>query len=115
MELIHKSMHEQSAYQFLGAGAVQQTVLQETLEGTYFTFSGQEFVRTRRGTRPGDSLADIVFKLVFARVLAEIKQVLQQHELLLELPQKVNRNHLAPSASWIPNPLCTRFGMDNIV
>ena len=41
MELIHKSMHEQSAYQFLGAGAVQQTVLQETLEGTYFTFSGQ--------------------------------------------------------------------------
>lgn len=54
-------------------------------------------MQTRRGTRPGDSLADIVFNLVFARVLDEVNAILQEHNMMIELPQKQNRDPLHPS------------------
>ena len=86
MSLIHDSMTKKCAYQELGAGPVQHQVLQETLEGTYFSYTGREFVQTYRGTRPGDSLADIVFNLVFSQVLAEVQKELEAQELLLHVP-----------------------------
>ena len=92
MSLIHDSMTKKCAYQELGAGPVQHQVLQETLEGTYFTYTGSEFVQTFRGTRPGDSLADIVFNLVFSQVLTEVQQELKDQGLLLYMPLRQERD-----------------------
>ena len=92
MCLIHDCMTRNCAYQELGAGPVQHQVLQETLEGTYFTYTGREFVQTFRGTRPGDSLADIVFNLVFSQVLMEVQQELKAQGLLLHVSLRQKRD-----------------------
>ena len=48
--------------------------LDETLQGTWFKFPTEpELVVTSIGSRPGDSLSDLVFSLLFAKVLGRIR------------------------------------------
>ena len=104
MSLIHDCIHQKCAYQELGAGPVQHQVLQETLEGTYFTYTGHEFIQTHRGTRPGDSLADIVFNLVFSQVLSEVQKELEANGLILYVCARSDRNPYtnAPTEQVLP-------------
>ena len=45
-------------------------MLTETLHGTWFTVAqSRSFSRTRRGTRPGDSLADLCYTYALAKIL----------------------------------------------
>ena len=47
-----------------------RNMLTETLHGTWFTVAGStSFSRTRRGTRPGDSLADLCYTYALAKIL----------------------------------------------
>ena len=53
---------------------------------TWFSVAGSsKLVMTRSGTRPGDPFADVIFNLLFAKILAKIKLQLQQEELLLQV------------------------------
>ena len=50
-------------------------LLSEALRGTWFTVANStSFSRTRRGTRPGDSLADICFTFALAKILGRAFQ-----------------------------------------
>lgn len=59
------------------------TVLQDALTDTHFRIDGVEGVcRTRRGTRPGDPIGDILYKLVMSLLLMDAKQQLSQESHL---------------------------------
>lgn len=52
--------------------------LVEVLHGTWFALPGDcRLSKTRKGTRPGDNLADLLFSFVFARLLKRAMDVLQ--------------------------------------
>ena len=72
-----------SAYTTLGANAVHNAVLNETLSETWFQMEGPAITRTTRGSRPGDSLADIIFNALFSQVLASIEKELKEAGLIL--------------------------------
>ena len=57
-----------------GASEWIQAVVTEMLQQTWFSLPGQrDTVETTLGSRPGDGLADVLFSLVFADVLAAIR------------------------------------------
>ena len=72
--------HLQQPALLQGAGASEWATraLAETLQDTWFKFLGEpELVVTTIGSRPGESLSDLVFSLLFAKVLARIRQALR--------------------------------------
>ena len=72
--------HLQQPALLQGAGASEWATraLAETLQDTWFKFPGEpELVVTTIGSRPGDSLSDLVFSLLFGKVLARIRQTLR--------------------------------------
>ena len=61
----------------------QQRLLREFLHNTHFVLRGScQIVRTYAGTRPGDSLADLLFALVQADFMQDTRQQLCQAGLL---------------------------------
>lgn len=57
-----------------------EAVLEELMSGTWFTTSSQRhLVEVMAGSRPGDGLADIVFGFIFKRILARVREALQQY------------------------------------
>ena len=64
------------------AGAVS-----ETLHDTWFRLPQEEdIVVTRTGSRPGDSLSDLVFSFLFACVLRQVRESLHQAGALAQIP-----------------------------
>ena len=62
-------------------------MLTEAHCGTWFCVEGREEVaRSRKGTRPGCSLADLVFNLAFAPALTDIQRGLQDADLVWKPP-----------------------------
>ncbi|CAE7247029.1 unnamed protein product [Symbiodinium sp. CCMP2592] len=62
-----------------GASPWVTRALEETLQNTWFCFAGEdELVTTAIGSRPGDSLSDLVFSLLFARVLKQVRTALSE-------------------------------------
>ncbi|CAE7455880.1 unnamed protein product [Symbiodinium sp. CCMP2592] len=85
--------HLQKPALSLSAGASQWTTqaLEETLHGTWFKFpSDAAIVSTAIGSRPGDSLSDLVFSLLFAQVLRHVRASLQDCGLIPEIPWHVD-------------------------
>ena len=59
-----------------------ERMLSETLRGTWFTVANSTmFSRTRRGTRPGDSLADLCFTYALAKILGQAFEQLPTDDL----------------------------------
>ena len=48
-------------------------LLRDVHTDTWFTLSGHELIRTRRGTRPGSPLADIVFHVIMTSIMADVE------------------------------------------
>ena len=65
----------------------QQRVLQSVHTDTHFHLAGQDDVcQTHLGTRPGDCYADIVFSLLWARLLRSLEQELTDEGILDSIP-----------------------------
>ena len=85
--------HLQQPALLQGAGASEWATraLDETLQDTRFKFPGKpELVVTTIGSRPGDSLSDLVFSLLFAKVLARIRQILRAVGHVTAIPWHAN-------------------------
>ena len=106
MPQLHAALQGDTSYSRLGATPVQQALLRESLRSTWFSWDATRFVETTRGTRPGDSWADVVFNVMFHQVLLQVKERLSQQGLLLEVapPEQrtpwhgcPRRNHCIPA------------------
>ena len=76
-----------SALEAAGSSQWLRAVLKEILSDTWFKLQGQtDAVCTSLGVRPGDALADALFFFLFAQVLKETRQTLQEEGLLCALP-----------------------------
>ena len=63
----------------------QQRLLREFLHNTHFVLrGGQQIIRTRAGTRPGDSIADLLFALVQADFMKATRERLHDAGLLAD-------------------------------
>ena len=70
-----------------GASEWATRALDETLQDTWFKFPGEpELVVTTIGSRPGDSLSDLVFSLLFAKILARIRHILREAGHVTTIP-----------------------------
>ena len=73
----------------------------EALVGTWFSVDGAaELARTRRGVRPGDPLADVLYMFIAARCLRQVRDELRSAGLMPSLawhaPDAGGRPSLAP-------------------
>lgn len=83
----HAQLQEPSAVQQAGASPVVQRFLQALHSDTWFTLGTQtDVVRTAIGSRPGDSYADVVFGLLWAKLLRQYEQLLTDHGVLEQIP-----------------------------
>ncbi|OLQ04656.1 hypothetical protein AK812_SmicGene12235 [Symbiodinium microadriaticum] len=66
-----------------GADEHEQLILRAYLSGSFFTLKhGGDVIRTRAGTRPGDSIADALFSLLQADFMAGLRQRMDAAGLL---------------------------------
>eukprot|EP00438_Fugacium_kawagutii_P030569 Skav210928 [mRNA] locus=scaffold978:365318:370450:+ [translate_table: standard] len=70
-------------------------------DDTWFVIRGQrDCVKTEAGSRPGDSMADVVFSFVFADVLREVHRQMDSYDLLEIFPghaEDAGGLHAAPT------------------
>ncbi|CAE6922405.1 unnamed protein product [Symbiodinium sp. CCMP2456] len=70
-----------------GSSAWADGAVAESLHDTWFRLPDEpEVVVTRTGSRPGDSLSDMVFSFLFAKVLQQVRGALERAELLAHIP-----------------------------
>ena len=100
-------MSGKTCYHQLGASPACQAYLRQSLEHTWFGFANQHFVSTTKGSRPGDSWADIVFNILFSSILRELRAELHAQGVLLEMPVPATRTiwyagteHHSPIPIW---------------
>lgn len=83
----HHQLQDPSALQQAGASPTVQRFLQALHCDTWFTIgTQQDVVRTSIGSRPGDSYADVVFGLLWAKLLRQYENALIQHEIIETIP-----------------------------
>lgn len=82
MHELDAALSGDTAYAQLAAGEHQQALLRESMTGTWFTCYDHDFTSTHKGTRPGDSWADIVFNVMFSAILRDIQASLASHHSL---------------------------------
>ena len=86
MPALHEALKGDTCYAALGATPACQAYLRQSLDHTWFDVRSKHFVATHKGSRPGDSWADIVFNILFSSILKEVKKELQAQGILLEVP-----------------------------
>ena len=68
----------------------------DLFRGSWFRISGSALVTvTKRGTRPGDPAADVLFSLTLAAMMKSFAQTLKEKDLLCDLPQPHDRHEWA--------------------
>ena len=86
---LHAALEGEHAYGTIGATSPQQSYLREGLTDTWFHLghlsSQGQCIVTNKGSRPGDSWADIVFNAVFHQVLQQISRELKEANLDFEI------------------------------
>ena len=85
MPQLYDALKGHTAHEALHATPASQAYLRESLCHTWFSLDSDHFAHTRRGTRPGDAWADVVFNILFARVIQKVRDHLQEHGLLVEI------------------------------
>ena len=95
------------------AGAVD-----ESLRDTWFRLPNEpELVVTKTGSRPGDSLSDLVFSFLFARVIHQVRKELQEADALAKIPwdpTMVNNIDPVEQASASPLGISDATWMDDL-
>ena len=62
-----------------------QSLMQNAMTGTWFSMKNTtQLTLTRKGTRPGDSYADLLFSFTFARLMKQLGMELQPYGVLSE-------------------------------
>ena len=102
MPALHAALEGRHCYATLQATPARQAFLRESLESTWFAFGADNVVATHRGSRPGDSWADVIFNVLFSQVLARVEADLRQRGLLLQLPRITDCNPWHRPASTDP-------------
>ena len=70
-----------------GSSAWASGAVEESLCDTWFRLPNEpELVCTQTGSRPGDSLSDLVFSFLFSRVLRQVRNSLGEHGILARVP-----------------------------
>ena len=87
MSTLAQAMSGVHAYANIGASPHQQALLRESLSDTWFTLFEEDFTQTSRGTRPGDSWADIVFNVTFHALLVQLQEELAHLPIWMPLPE----------------------------
>eukprot|EP00435_Cladocopium_sp_Y103_P029363 s104_g7.t1 len=83
----HDQLAQPSAIQQAGASPFVQRFLQALHSDTWFRIGTDgPLVRTTIGSRPGDSYADVVFGLLWAKLLHRYEQLLVEHDVLEMIP-----------------------------
>lgn len=63
-----------------------KTIAEEYLTGTWYTVHGaQTITRTRRGSRPGDTVADLFFSIAFRYLLKKVQRGLAHNNITFEI------------------------------
>ena len=82
----------------LGCNENLVRLLRDVHADTWFTLSGQELIRTRRGTRPGSPLADIIFHVIMTSIMSDVNAWIAQQSTFCHLMDQMG---LAPiSIIW---------------
>ena len=84
---LHEALSHHGGQAALGGSPLQVALMASALSSTWFTCSGQEVIATSRGTRPGDSWADVSFSVIMDSILRKIKMRLDEAGLLVRFPQ----------------------------
>jgi len=75
-------LHNAQALRQSGMSEYLEAHLVEVLHGTWFALPGDcRISKTRKGTRPGDNLADLLFSFVFARLLKRVIENLREDDI----------------------------------
>ena len=84
---LQKHLQQPALAHAAGASDWATLALEESLHDTWFRFPREpEVVATCIGSRPGDSLSDLVFSFLFARVLRHIRATLREAGYVTKLP-----------------------------
>ena len=87
MQELHKALEGRPAQRELGGSDLQTGLLHQSLSGTWFSMNATTMTATFRGSRPGDSWADVCFNILFAAVVRQICSELSDEGWCLELPE----------------------------
>ena len=86
---LHQELANPDALQQAKIPSLSRRYLQALHTDTFFFMQGQEdIVRTKQGTRPGNSFADVVFGFLWARVLKKLETELSAQGILDAYPTK---------------------------
>lgn len=78
-DLLHE-LNEEAAAADIGVPEDLQELLAEATSSTWFTtIFRSELHESLAGSRPGDGLADIIFAMIFRRIIAKVKQDVLEH------------------------------------
>ena len=84
---LHRMLSEPSAIEEAQAPPHVRKMLQAFHSDTWFQLGQQEdLVRTEIGSRPGDSFADVIFGLLWSKLLKRLENTLVEHHILDVIP-----------------------------
>ena len=86
MPQIQEALEGNTGQRFLHGSEFQNDLLRQSLSTTWSAFTTEQVIHTEKGSRPGDPWADVVFNVIFCRVVQAIRQELQQEGLQFTLP-----------------------------
>ena len=69
----------------VGIPGYLQSQIKEVLNTTWFVSGSEAITEARRGSRPGDSMADLLFTIAFRHLLAKVQDSLQEYGVLTEI------------------------------
>jgi hypothetical protein len=104
---LNRLLHEPSALAAAQAPRHVQKMLQAIHCDTWFQLGQQnDLVRTEIGSRPGDSFADVVFGLLWAKLLQKLEKSLTAQGILEQIPDiefpDPYQSHIQEEVSMIP-------------
>ncbi|CAE7843419.1 unnamed protein product, partial [Symbiodinium necroappetens] len=91
--------HLSKAAELERAGASEHTraLIADMFRGSWFRLSGHSMLTiTKRGTRPGDPTADILFAFTLTAFVRHVTTVLAEAHLQADIPQSSARHHSIP-------------------
>eukprot|EP00435_Cladocopium_sp_Y103_P009314 s83_g2.t1 len=112
----YEQLQSPSALQQAGASPVVQRFLQALHSDTWFRIGPTgDTVRTMLGSRPGDSYADVVFGLLWAKLLRQYEEILIRHDVLEVIPVCEFPDLFGPSRTGLPTtPFLGPTWMDDL-
>ena len=104
---LYRHLDDEHALARAGLSRQMQMVVRSLHADTHFSLQGQEDrCKTRLGTRPGDSWADLIFSFLSARLLHDLEAEFQEAGLIDNVPAELGlRSSLLPCTT--EHPSCT--------